>query len=236
MTVPIIQISIVLALACAGIIDGGKLSISPFHRVASRVIGCVGLFGAYSSLPATITSNLITVTPAYAIEQQYKLPPIDYSDKTRCELRNSAIGQANAARDKLFDVRECDLKGQSGAGKDLSGIIGESSDFTGISFKEGQMSKGLLRRSNFQKCDFTNAIIDRATFEGSNLEGAVFANAVLSGTAFTDANLKDTDFTDAYLGPFDLKNLCANPTLGGTNPVTFMWQYFYVNYLVVMFS
>jgi uncharacterized protein YjbI with pentapeptide repeats len=48
----------------------------------------------------------------------------------------------------------------------------------------------------------------------------VFANAVLSGTSFKGANLADTDFTDAYLGPFDLKNLCLNPTLAGTNPVS----------------
>ncbi len=41
-----------------------------------------------------------------------------------------------------------------------------------------------------------------------------------SGTTFTDANLKDTDFTDSYIGPFDLKKLCSNPTLQGTNPVT----------------
>ena len=47
-----------------------------------------------------------------ALEQQYKLPPIDRSDKTRCELRSSSMGQANAARDKLYDLRECDLKGQ----------------------------------------------------------------------------------------------------------------------------
>ena len=39
-------------------------------------------------------------------------------------------------------------------------------------------------------------------------------------TSFYSANLKDTDFTDSYLGPFDLKNLCANPSLSGTNPVS----------------
>ncbi|KAJ1407367.1 hypothetical protein B484DRAFT_403858, partial [Ochromonadaceae sp. CCMP2298] len=72
----------------------------------------------------------------------------------------------------------------------------------------------------FVGCDFTNAVVDRVIFDESDLSKAVFANAVLSGTTFTNANLKDTDFTDAYLGPFDLKNLCANPTLGGTNPAT----------------
>ena len=71
------------------------------------------------------------------------------------------------------------------------------------------------------KCaDFTNGVVDRVTFDGSDLKGAIFKNAVLSGTTFAEANLEDTDFTDAYLGPFDLKNLCANPTLKGTNPTT----------------
>jgi len=62
------------------------------------------------------------IGPAYAIEQQYKLPPIDRKDVNRCQLLSSSIGQANAARDKLYDLRECDLRGQSGAGKDMSGM------------------------------------------------------------------------------------------------------------------
>jgi len=52
------------------------------------------------------------------------------------------------------------------------------------------------------------------------MHGAIFVNTVLSGTTFADADLTDTDFSNAYLGPFDIKNLCANPTLKGTNPTT----------------
>ena len=88
-----------------------------------------------------------------------------------------------------------------------------------MSFKEGQISKAYARNSKFVGCDFTNAVVDRASFDGSDLSKSVFANAVLSGTSFKGSNLADTDFTDAYLGPFDLKNLCLNPTLSGTNPV-----------------
>jgi len=160
------------------------------------------------------------VEPSFAIAQQYKLPPIDRSDPNRCELSSSAMGQANAARDKLYDLRECDLKGQSGAGKDMSGMIGSNSDFSGVNFKEGQISKALAKSSKFIGADFSNAVVDRVVFDESDLSKAVFVNAVLSGTTFTDANLKDTDFTDAYLGPFDLKNLCLNPTLQGKNPTT----------------
>lgn len=164
--------------------------------------------------------SLIYPSAALAIDQQYKLPPIDRKDLARCELRSSSMGQANAARDKLYDLRECDLKGQIGDSKDMSGMIAAGADFSGVSFREAQLSKAFARNSKFSKCDFSNAIIDRASFDGSDLTGAVLVNAVLSGTTFTDANLKDTDFTDSYLGPFDLKNLCANPTLQGTNPIT----------------
>ena len=80
-------------------------------------------------------------SPVLAIEQQYKLPPIDYKDPNRCVLTSSSMGQANAARDKLYDLRECDLRGQSGAGKDMSGMIGGSADFSGVNFKEAQISK-----------------------------------------------------------------------------------------------
>ena len=163
----------------------GKPFVLP-TRLISRIIGCAGLI-----LPLS----------ADAIEQQYKLPPIDRKDVNRCQFVDSAMGQANAARDKLLDLRECDMKGKVAAGKDLSGIIGENTNFEGISFKEAQLSKGLLRKSNFKKCDFSNGVVDRVTFEGSDLEGAIFENAVLSGAVFTGANLKDTDFTDAYLGP-----------------------------------
>lgn len=56
-----------------------------------------------------------------------------------CELKSSTIGQANAARNKLYDLRQCDLKGQSGAGKDMSGAIFSEADFSGVNFKEGCM-------------------------------------------------------------------------------------------------
>lgn len=165
--------------------------------------------------------NIITAVPnAHALNQQFKLPPIDTKDPNRCTLTSSNIGQANAGRDKLYDVRNCDLRGQSAAGKDLSGIIAADADFSGVNFKEAQISKALARDSKFVGCDFTNAILDRVSFDGSDMSSSVLTNSVLSGTTFEKANLKDTDFTDAYLGPFDLKNLCANPSLKGKNPTT----------------
>ena len=88
---------------------------------------------------ACLMLPLSNVAPVHAIAQQYKLPPIDRADTNRCNLQSSSIGQANAARDKLYDLRECDLKGQDASGKDQSGMIASQADFSGVSFKEGQV-------------------------------------------------------------------------------------------------
>ena len=74
--------------------------------------------------------------------------------------------------------------------------------------------------SNFEQADFTNAIVDRANFKGSSLKGAIFKNTVLSGTSFVGADVEGADFTEAAFGSFDIKSLCKNPTLKGTNPIT----------------
>lgn len=168
-----------------------------------------------------LSLSLFSALPASSIAQdQFRLPPIDRKDLNRCEMSSSSIGQANAGRDKLLDLRECDLKGKGAEGFDMSGIIASNADFSGVSFKEGQVSKGYMRNSKFVGCDFTNAVVDRVSFDGSDMTNAIFVNTVLSGTTFTDANLENTDFSDAYLGPFDLKNICSNPTLKGTNTLT----------------
>ena len=52
----------------------------------------------------------------------FKFPPIDFTDKDRCVLNSSSMGQANAARDKLYDLRQCKLSGVAASGYDLSGV------------------------------------------------------------------------------------------------------------------
>jgi hypothetical protein len=61
----------------------------------------------------TVILSTLLLYPAtsFAIAQKFKLPPIDFKDTNRCLLVSSSIGQANAARDKLYDLRQCDLKG-----------------------------------------------------------------------------------------------------------------------------
>jgi len=160
--------------------------------------------------------------PAFADGQteKFKLPPVDLKDKDRCKLTSSSIGQANAARDKLYDLRMCDLSGQSAVGYDLSGVIMTGTDVSKVNFQDAFFSKAYLHDSNFDGADFSNAIVDRASFTGSSLRGTVFKNTVLTGTSFVGADLENADFTEAALGNFDLKNLCKNPTLKGENPKT----------------
>lgn len=160
--------------------------------------------------------------PAFADGQteKFKLPPVDMKDKNRCTLSSSSIGQANAARDKLYDLRQCNLSGQEAVGYDLSGVIMTKTDVSKVNFQDAYFSKGYLHDSNFNGADFSNAIVDRASFAGSTLRGAIFKNTVLTGTSFSDADVENADFTEAALGNFDLKNLCKNPTLKGENPVT----------------
>jgi uncharacterized protein YjbI with pentapeptide repeats len=76
--------------------------------------------------------------------KDFKLPPIDYSDKTRCVLNSSSMGQANAARDKLYDLRECKLSGSDASGYDLSGVIMTKTDVSNAKFVESQFSKAYL--------------------------------------------------------------------------------------------
>jgi len=55
--------------------------------------------------------------------KEFKLPPIDLEDKNRCVFTGSKMGQANAARDKLYDLRQCQLSGKDASGFDLSGTF-----------------------------------------------------------------------------------------------------------------
>lgn len=150
----------------------------------------------------------------------FQLPPIDKTDPNRCEFKNSAMGQSNAAKDKLYDLRQCDMSGKDAKGYDIAGAIMLEGNFKGVNFKEVTMSKVLAQKAIFDGADFSNAVMDRGTYKGSSFKGAVLTNAVLSGSDFTDADLTDTDFSDTYMGDFDSKNLCKNPTLQGENPVT----------------
>ena len=177
------------------------------------------LFGALS---LGVAASLALASPAWAdgSTKDFKFPPIDRTDASRCSIRSSTIGQANAARDKLYDLRECKLEGVSAVGYDLSGVILTKTDLRKANLQEAYLSKGFLRDSNLEGADFSNAIVDRANFQGSSLKGALFKNTVLTGTSFEGADVEGVDFSEAALGSFDVRSLCKNPTLKGVNPQT----------------
>lgn len=152
--------------------------------------------------------------------ENFKFPPIDRSNTNRCKFVGSAMGQANAARDSLYDLRECKMEGGDAAGFDLSGALLADGDFSKANFKETQFSKVYSPGAKFDGADFSNGILDRGFWKGASFRGAIFNNAVLSGSTFEDADLTDADFTDAYIGQFDQKRLCKNPKLTGENPKT----------------
>jgi len=67
------------------------------------------------------------------------------ADKNRCQFTSSAMGQANAQRDKLYDLRQCDLSNKDASGFDLSGVIMRDTDVSNTKFVESQFSKGYLQ-------------------------------------------------------------------------------------------
>lgn len=91
-----------------------RSSLTPTEGRGLRAILAAALLAGWSILGAS---------DVMAVDRQYKLPPIDRRDPDRCVLLSSSMGQANAARDKLYDLRECDLHGKDGSGKDLSGKL-----------------------------------------------------------------------------------------------------------------
>jgi len=151
----------------------------------------------------------------------FKFPPIDRANiKTRCQFVSSAMGQANAARDALYDLRECPMAGAKAGGYDLSGALMADGDFSKVDFKEAQLSKVYAPGAKFDGADFSNGILDRGFYKGASFRGTLFNNAVLSGSTFESADLENSDFSDAYIGQFDQRKLCKNPSLKGENPIT----------------
>merc|ERR1711908_35458 len=194
-------------------------------RVGSSAQSALGRVEC-SSVAALAISSLLCLNlgtlPALADggTEKFKFPPIDRAKKDRCRFDSSAMGQANAARDSLYDLRECKMSGASAAGFDISGALMAGGGFSKGDFKETQISKAYAPDANFDGADFTNGVVDRAYFNGASFRGAMFNNAVLSGTTFDEADLENSDFSEAYIGMFDQRKLCKNPTLKGENPVT----------------
>lgn len=221
------------AALVAGAVPSMALSRPPAMRVNAPTsmaapreqVPVSAVASALAAVALSMGGTFLGATPAMAATATsasgitFKLPPIS-DNPNRCNFQSSAMGQANAARDSLYDLRQCKMSGLDASGFDLSGVIASDADFSKTKFRDAQLSKGFLVGSKFDGADFTNGIVDRADFEGASLRGAVFENTVLTSTSFEGADLTDADFSEAYLGDFDLKKLCKNPTLKGENPTT----------------
>lgn len=190
-----------------------ELAASLAKAASAAVVAAALSATAFTLIPSSIP-------PAHAAGGTMKLPPIDRKDPRRCIPSSSAIGQANAARDSILDLRECDLRGSNLQSFDLSGGIFSNANLTGASLVDSQLSKSYALNASFRNVDFTNAVADRVTFDGADLTNAIFANAVLSDSSFENANLENVDFTDVYIGDFAQRSICRNPTTKGQNPVT----------------
>jgi hypothetical protein len=101
---------------------GGLLSFS--QQVSSSNISMLRQAAVTAALVVACTA-FSGIAPAHAdgATKTFKLPPIDYTDQNRCILRSSNMGQANAARDKLVDLRECKIPAANARGFDLSGVL-----------------------------------------------------------------------------------------------------------------
>jgi hypothetical protein len=105
-------------------LSGGKSDIdstcysvktSPLHENVVRAIT--------TSFAAIVLMMAPSEAWADGQTKDFKFPPIDFSDVNRCVLKGgSSMGQANAARDKLYDLRQCKLSGVDATGYDLSGV------------------------------------------------------------------------------------------------------------------
>jgi len=207
-----------LRWACVGFSQAGRGQGQPSverHTGGSRRGLLAAAVGALA--PAALFQD-DSASTAWAKRMAY--PPIDKYDKNRCQWQSSAMGQANAQRDKLFDLRACKMAGTSAAEKDIAGVLMNEGDFSNVNFQQTIMSKAIIENATMVGANFKDAVADRVTFLGTNLKDANFNNCVLTGTSFEGANLENTDFTDAFIDQYGIRPLCRNPTLKGTNPKT----------------
>ena len=92
------------------------------HSIPARVANFVGSAAMAGSLLLPMTADA-----------GFQLPPIDKNEKNRCEFKNSAMGQSNAAKDKLYDLRECDMSGQVETLRNLSVSVSLSLSLVSVS-------------------------------------------------------------------------------------------------------
>lgn len=76
--------------------NSNKVFVDAARTLATLVVGTTILFTGDAAVADGGTTK-------------FSLPPISQA-KDRCTFKSSAMGQANAARDSLYDLRECNLR------------------------------------------------------------------------------------------------------------------------------
>mmetsp|Transcript_98367 Transcript_98367/g.136611 ORF Transcript_98367/g.136611 Transcript_98367/m.136611 type:complete len:238 (+) Transcript_98367:110-823(+) len=212
------RIGTAVAVALVTLKSLAFLGTQPSQAGPSRrhLMSSGGLLGAMA-LEAWMPS------PAEALgsrDRRVAYPPINKNDPRRCEWKTSQIAQASAQRDKLYDLRECNLAGTSAADNDVSGALMNKGDFSNVNFENAQLTKVVAAQANFEGANFKNSVADRMDLTKANLKNAIFKNAMLTTSSFEEANVEGADFTDAFLDSQSVRVLCTNPTMKGKNPVT----------------
>jgi hypothetical protein len=101
----------------------GKSDIDSTYSVKSPPLRVNVVRAIATSFAAIVLMTAPSEAWADGQTKDFKFPPIDFSDVNRCVLKGgSSMGQANAARDKLYDLRQCKLSGVDATGYDLSGV------------------------------------------------------------------------------------------------------------------
>jgi uncharacterized protein YjbI with pentapeptide repeats len=128
----------------ATLLPSAPRSAAPIMRSEASPIG--GAARAFLPLLASaLLTAQLTGPPLEALAdgdtKEFRFPPVNRAQKGRCSFQSSAMGQSNAARDSLYDLRECEMSGKDAGGFDISGALLASGDFSKVNFKEAQLSK-----------------------------------------------------------------------------------------------
>lgn len=142
-----VVVAVVAALTLverASCLHGGRALRAPRRAVAAvQMRGRPDAKQCMAALAMFAVVHLGGIEPAFAdgSTETFKFPPIDTKKVGRCKFVSSAMGQANAARDSLYDLRECKMDKMSAGSFDISGALMAAGSFQGADFKEAQLSK-----------------------------------------------------------------------------------------------
>lgn len=134
---------------CMSLVDTDKAVTNAARTLGTFLAGATLIFGGGGAALADGST------------QKFSLPPVSQA-KDRCVFKSSAMGQANAARDKLYDLRECDLRWDLGGGGNMAcgcecvslgrGVTSASPLCVHCARRDGRSMHGTLRLPGTRYC------------------------------------------------------------------------------------